>query len=206
MMKADLLVLPTHGRTGWKRVFLGSVAERLVQHSPCPVLVARWQKSKAAAATAGLALRKIVVPVDFSDCSLAGLEYALWFGRKFGAKIVVLHVITPVVTGDAVTTYEISKYMEATHADAEEQMRRFVRKATRGSFSGETAVVTGFATGRICAFAKDMQADLIITATHGRTGIRHVLIGSTAESVVRHAPCPVLVVPSHPELRAQQRA
>ncbi len=179
-----------------------------MQHSPCPVFVARREKSKPAAgakrATSAPALRNIVVPVDFSDCSLAGLKYALWFAKRFGAKITVLHVITPIVAPDATAMYDISKYMEATHADAEEIMRRFVRKAARGPFSGRIAVVTGFATRRICTFAQEMKADLIVTATHGRTGFSHVLIGSTAESVVRHAHCPVLVVPSHPELRTQR--
>jgi len=175
-----------------------------VQHSVCPVLVARRDKSRPAGAE--LAFRKIVVPVDFSERALAGLKYALWFGKKFGAKITVLHVIAPVATGDAATTYEISKYMEATRADAEALMKVFIRRATRGPFPGGTAIVTGFVSGRVCTFAKDECADLIITATHGRTGLSHALIGSTAESMVRHASCPVLVVPSQLTRRSARKA
>jgi hypothetical protein len=89
-------------------------------------------------------------------------------------------------------------------ADAEWQMRQFVRSAKFGGVKFKTVIVAAPSVMGICEVARKEEADVIITATHGRTGFKHVLIGSTAEVVVRHAPCPVLVVPSHPEVRSAQ--
>ena len=97
---ADLIVMSTHGRTGWRRVLLGSTAERVVQHAPCPVLIARQSKAGQKHA---LKLKKIVVPVDFSDCSVEGLNYAVKLARGFNAELLLLHALhiyhyeTPVV-------------------------------------------------------------------------------------------------------------
>jgi len=89
---ADLVVMPTHGRTGLKHIFLGSTAERIVQHSSCPVLVAR---GKALQSNNGspFRIKKIVVPVDFSNCSREGLRYAIGFANEFDARIILLHAM-----------------------------------------------------------------------------------------------------------------
>jgi hypothetical protein len=85
-------------------------------------------------------------------------------------------------------------------------MRELVRSVNFGDVKFETVFTEGSPVLDICAFAKDHDVDLIITATHGFTGFTHVLIGSIAEQVVRHAPCSVLVVPSHPQVRAANLA
>ena len=85
-------------------------------------------------------------------------------------------------------------------------MRELVRSVNFGAVKFETAFTDGSPVIDICAFAKDHDVDLIITSTHGFTGFTHVLIGSIAEQVVRHAPCSVLVVPSHPHVRAANLA
>jgi nucleotide-binding universal stress UspA family protein len=195
---ADLIVLPTHGRTGLKHVFLGSTAERIVQHSPCPVFVIR-ESEKAA----GERIDKILVPVDFSSCSLEGLNYAIRWAEKVAARILILNVVDlgVALTSDGYAMYDLSKYREAAGKEAERQMRKFVRLVKFGGVKFETAVVTGPPVDEICAFAQSQDVDLIITSTHGRTGFEHVLIGSTAEKVVRYAQHPVLVVPSHPKIR-----
>src|SRR5205814_10101138 len=87
---ADLVVMPTHGRTGLKHVFLGSTAERIVQHSSCPVLVTRGSALQADNGSR-FAIKTILVPVDFSNCSREGLRYAIAFAKDFGAKIILLH-------------------------------------------------------------------------------------------------------------------
>ena len=203
---ADLIVTSTHGRTGLKHVVLGSTAERLVQHSPCPVLVARETKTKSKSAKPGI--DRILVPVDFSDCSLAGLNYAVQVADKFAATIVILHVVSlgALLTADGYGMYDLSLYEKRAVADAERQMRRFVRRVKFGGTKFETIVESGASVAGICEVARRKHVDLIITATHGWTGFKHLLIGSTAEQVVRHAPCPVLVVPSHPKVRARQLA
>lgn len=204
-LPADLIVMPTHGRTGLKHVFLGSTAERIVQHSPCPVLVLRPTKKQSKNA-ARISINTILVPVDFSNCSLRGLTYAIGFAEKCAAKIILLHAVELgyAYTSDGYAMYDLSDLKKAAQKDAERQMKEFVKAAKFGRVPFETAIKTGPSVEEISAFAKGHDVDLIITSTHGLTGFKHVLIGSTAEQVVRHAPCPVVVVPSHPEIRSAQ--
>jgi hypothetical protein len=97
--------------------------------------------------------------------------------------------------------YDLATLEDAARKDAGRQMREFVRAAKFGGVKFETKVAVGPPVEEICTFAKARDVDLIITSTHGRTGFEHVLIGSTAERVVRYAPRAVLVVPSHPRIR-----
>ena len=99
-IKADLIILPTRGLSGLKHVLLGSTAERVVRHAPCPVLIPRGAEFKAitwngAAATTDFELRKILVPVDFTKCSLAGVKYAARLAKDTGATLRLFHVIFP---------------------------------------------------------------------------------------------------------------
>jgi nucleotide-binding universal stress UspA family protein len=204
-LPADLIITATHGRTGLKHVFLGSTAERIVQHSLCPVLVAR-QTKKQPKNGARTSISTILVPVDFSDCSLRGLTYAIAFAKKFAAKILLLHTVELgyVYTSDGYAMYDLSELKKAAQEDAKRQMVELAKAAQFGGVPFETATRTGSAVAEICAFAEAHDVDLIITSTHGLTGFKHVLIGSIAERVVQRGPCPVLVVPSHPKVRSGQ--
>lgn len=208
-VSADLVVTPTHGRTGLHHLFLGSTAERLVQHSPCPVFVFREGKKSRArvrSGEGGVRIDTILVPIDFSRCSLGGLRDAIQFAGKFAARIIVLHAVEvgPLLGADGYGAYEISRYGELAKAAAEKRMPAFLQNVKFGGVDFETQVVIGRPVDAICFAAQEKGADLIVTATHGRTGLSHILIGSTAEVVVRHAPCPVLVVPSHPVERRKR--
>jgi nucleotide-binding universal stress UspA family protein len=200
---ADLVVMPTHGRTGLKHVFLGSTAERIVQHSSCPVLVARGSALQANNGSR-FRIKTILVPVDFSNCSREGLRHAIAFANEFGAKIILLHAtyLGYVYSCEGTAIYDIPGLQKAARQTAERKMRELVRSLDFGAVKFETAFTDGSPVIDICTFAKDHDVDLIITSTHGFTGFTHVLIGSIAERVVRHAPCSVLVVPSHPHVRA----
>ena len=99
-LKADLIVIATHGYSGYKRMFLGSTAERVVQHSACPVLVVRqhtrhWNASIDPRTSTGFRLRRILAPTDFSECSRGGFDYAIQLARDFKAELRLLHVINP---------------------------------------------------------------------------------------------------------------
>ena len=204
---ADLVVMPTHGRTGLKHVFLGSTAERIVQHSSCPVLVTRRKTVKSRnGSQAGM--KTILVPVDFSSCSREGLRYAIAFANEFGAKIILLHAtyIGYIYSAEGTALYDIPSLQKAARQAAKRKMRDLVRSLDFGAVKFETAFTNGSPVVDICAFAKDQDVDLIITSTHGFTGFAHVLIGSIAEQLVRHAPCSVLVVPSHPRVRSANLA
>jgi nucleotide-binding universal stress UspA family protein len=200
---AELVVVPTHGRTGLKHVFLGSTAERIVQHSTCPVLVTRGN-SPQPKNDSRFTIKKILVPVDFSSCSREGLRYAIPFANEFGAKIFLLHAtyLGYIYSTESTAIYDIPGLQEAARKNAERKMRDFVRSMNFGAVKFETAFTEGSPGLDICGFAKDNDVDLIITSTHGFTGLKHMLMGSVAEQVVRHAPCSVLVVPSHPHVRA----
>jgi len=204
---ADLVVMPTHGRTGLKHVFLGSTAERIVQHSSCPVLVTRGSALQANSGSR-FRINTILVPVDFSNCSREGLRYAIAFAKEFGAKIILLHAtyLGYVYSSEGTAIYDLPALQMAARKTAERKMRELVRSVNFGAVKFETAFTDGSPVIDICAFAKNHDVDLIITSTHGFTGFTHVLIGSIAEQVVRHAPCSVLVVPSHPHVRAANLA
>jgi nucleotide-binding universal stress UspA family protein len=199
---ADLIVMPTHGYTGLKHVFLGSTAERVVQRSPCPAFVLRQSKQKSEAGRPFTA-HTILVPVDFSRCSREGLDYAIGFANEFGAKIVLLHAtyLGYIYSSEGIAIYDVLAMQEAARKNAQRQMRKLLRTVNFARAKFETVLTDGSPVSDICSFAKDHNADLIITSTHGLTGLRHVLIGSIAEQVVRHALCSVLVVPSHPHAR-----
>ena len=197
---ADLVVMPTHGYTGLKHVFLGSTAERVVQHSPCPVFVAR-QRGKRQLGKSDY--KKILVPIDFSASSREGLQYAIGFANEFGAKIILLYAtyLGYIYSTEGTALYDIPGLQKTALKAAKRQMQKLVRSLQFGGVKFGTAFTEGSPALDICSFAKHHDVDLIITSTHGLTGFEHVMIGSIAEKVVRHAPCSVLVVPSHPKIR-----
>jgi len=195
----DLIVIATRGHTGLKHLVLGSTAERVVRYSPCPVLVIRESNSRKKPAPQLATFRKILVPVDFSDCSMKGLGYAKALAREFKAKLILLHSIALeyYVASDEYARYDLPRLIEQTDKAAQQQMRDLVQQTNWNGIGVETSIQVGHAGKQICAEASDRKADLIAISTHGRTGFKHVFLGSTAEYVVRHASCPVLVVPSY---------
>jgi len=209
---ADLLVIPTRASRGIRRFFLGSTAERLIQHSPCPILVDRKSAAQLPShplpAGPALEIEKILVPVDFSICSLEGLRYAIQFAQKFAAKIIVLHVLDLGYSQPLGihATRDLPRFARAARKDAQEQMRKFLRLARFGGVRFDPAFAIGTPVEQISNLALAQDVDLVITSTHGLTGFKHVLIGSMAEQLVRHSRVPILIVPSHPEIRAANLA
>ena len=196
-IEADLIVMSTHGRTGLKRIFLGSNAERVVQHSSLPVLVVRQSEQEFIADGQSLQIQKILVPTDFSTSSMEALDYAVAFGRDFGARLVLLHSVSipEFISADPDGPHHLGPTIEETRVAAEGQMREFVQGIDFDQVPFETQITMGRPTEMICGYAEKKEIDLIITSTHGRTGFMHVLIGSVAEHLVRYAHSPVLVVP-----------
>ncbi len=149
-------------------------------------------------------IRSILVPVDFSDCSLAGLRYAVRFAKEVDARIIVLHVadLGPVMMTTACGDYDSPTYIEAARRRCGDQMQAFLKRVDFGGVPVDTLAVAGYCPAAIYEAAAKEGADLIIISTHGRTGLRRALIGSVAEGTVRYTDCPVVVVPSFP--RAQR--
>lgn len=203
-LDADLIVISTHGFTGIKHVLIGSTTERVVRHAPCPVLVVRvreheFVRTDAHETKAPVELKKILVTADFSNCSMRALHYAIRFAAQFHASLTLLHVVhlDGYGTSDAYAEFDYPVLVQAVRSAAKQRMRELVSATPFGGVPVKTAVCEGHAVQEICSFAETHNFDLILTATHGYTGFKHILIGSVAEHVVRHAPCPVLVVPSH---------
>jgi nucleotide-binding universal stress UspA family protein len=199
-LDTDLVVLGTRGRTGLEHILLGSTAERVVQGAPCPVLTVRLvQKPAQAAAAAGTkappVIRRILAPVDFSDCSLDALEYGIQVAARFQATVTILHVMEPVAYGLDFTL---------RHADEGRRMRERADLRLSGfcvalkshGLTAEQAVRGGLPSDAILGFAREQGSDLIVMGTHGRRGISHLMSGSVAEAVLRRASCPVLTVKS----------
>ena len=146
----------------------------------------------------GRLIRTILVPTDFSDCSLAGLRYAVRLAREIGARITVLHVTdlgpvmmsTPRGEGDAV------RYAEAARRRCGDRMQAFLKRVDVGGVGIDAFAVAGYCPGAIYDAAASAGADLIVMSTHGRTGLRRALVGSVTEATVRQSECAVLVVPA----------
>ena len=139
--------------------------------------------------------KKILVPVDFSDTSQQAFQYALRFAEQFGCEIILLHVVEPesIIAGAPAATGVFAQPQEDT-IEAELELEALAASSRNRPNSVTSKVRTGHAPNEITKAAKDLDVDLIVIATHGYTSWRHLCIRSTAERVVRAAPCPVLVV------------
>jgi len=142
-----------------------------------------------------LHLKKILVPTDFSETSKKAVQYAVRFAEQFGCEIVLLHVIEPVTAvAGAPLAVDIFPEAEEDAIAAEAELGWLATRSRNHQNSFTSVVRIGHAPNEITKAAKELDVDLIMIATHGYTSWRHLCIGSTAERVVRTAPCPVLVV------------
>jgi universal stress protein A len=140
-------------------------------------------------------IKSILVPTDFSVESEKALAYALPFARQFGAKLTLLHVVEPIATPDFAKTFPLVSENDQVKANCKRHLERILKDLEIGpEFVEKVLVRFGRAFNEIAEAARTLKVDLIIISTHGYTGLKHALLGSTTERVVRHAPCPVLVV------------
>ncbi len=188
----DLILITTHGNTGLKHVLMGSTAERIIRHAKTPVLVHRPKPTKTKSSVCRF--KKIMVPVDFSNTSKETLAYAQCFAKDFGATLDIIHVVEPPVYPEFGYAHLAVKERAVLKA-AKEQLADFIEsEKVDMDLVNTSSVKTGSSHFQITEWAKKKKSDLIILSTHGNTGLKHVLLGSTAERVVQHAPCSVLVV------------
>lgn len=142
-------------------------------------------------------LKKIVVPLDFSSFSTKALNYALKFAQQFDASVIVVHVVEPmpILPTDVIAAVPIPDTTGERLPAIDSKLQKLCRRAaTAHRLDIAPIVVIGNPYERIVEIAEKENAGLIVIATHGYTGFKHFYMGSTTERVVRHAPCPVLVV------------
>jgi len=187
----DLIVAGTHGRRGLQRLLIGSVAEEVLRTASCPVLTVRGEEGVAPA----WAVRNILVPIDFSDASLEALRHAKELALTYGAQITLLHAVEEVV-------YPSAYGIEPANMPGPQVIDRVeenLAELARTELGYEHIVVqasVGYAPSTILDYANSHEVDLVVIATHGRTGLERMLLGSVAERIVRRSPAPVFVVKS----------
>ena len=137
--------------------------------------------------------KHILVPVDFSETTSPAIEYALELCGKFSASLTLLHVQIPTLVPGTELGFNYAEYLEHLSSAAADRLRE-IAAALPASSATRTQVLEGIPWDCIVQWAGEHSVDLIVMPTHGRSGLKHLLLGSEAERVVRHAHCPVLVV------------
>ncbi|WP_435062758.1 universal stress protein [Halobaculum sp. EA56] len=199
---ADLIVVGTHGRGGARRALLGSVAEKLIRTADVPVLVvpAAVRESEGAGREWGPDTR-VLLATDGSDAAAPAERVGVGLAGALGARLVAVSVVDEPGTvanvgGGLLTEETIAAVRRALDEGADEAVGRVLDRASEAGVDAEGEVIGGEPSRAIRGYAADTDADLIVVGTHGRGGIRRIVLGSVAERVVRGADRPVLVVPA----------
>lgn len=142
--------------------------------------------------------RTIVCPTDFSEASYIALESAQDLARYFDSELIVVHVVEPIppvpVDTDGSMRFDVFQYEDELMTSAEKLLQETMSQRLRGEVHARSVVVGGVPWEEVVRVATEAKADLLVIATHGRAGWKHLLFGSVTEKVIRVAPCPVLVV------------
>lgn len=183
--KIDLIVMGTHARKGISRLFLGSVAAGVLREAPVSVVLLGPERELC-----GDSQHCVLVPVDFSESSIAALRQAVAIARQHQAELIVLHVVelpkaVPYVVG-------MVESLAAVHERAVQALDQLLDSIDLPQPSAQRVVLTGRPDEQIAAQARKLDADIIVMGMLGASGLRRLLLGSTTERVLRDAPCPVL--------------
>lgn len=188
-LDADLVVVGSHGRTGLSRLWFGSVAEKTLRVAPCSVLVARSDLGDGG-------FGQIVVPTDFSPLSEAAAEIAPTLARR-GAVLQHVHCwqMPPMFDDLGVSLAALSQELED---DAKARGAEWIERHRSADLDVSFLALPGPATHAIRTHLEATKPELVVMGSHGRRGLSRLVVGSVAESTVRHAPCSVLVVRTPP--------
>lgn len=192
--RLKLIAMGSHGRSGLEQLVLGSVTERVLRHAPCPLLVDHARLAPPAA----LRYRTIVVPLDRTPFSEQALLYARTLALTTGAALVLV-AVTPSTDDMGLAEAGLEPmWMLAECQDVQEQVTSYLgRKARQLAARGiqvRTRLMNGLPSDGILQTCAEERADLVVMATHGRRGLRRMLLGSVASSVIAAAASPVLLV------------
>ena len=192
---AQLIVMGTHGRGGFQRAILGSTTEKVMRKATCPVLVVPPYLSENGYRPA-LPYKQILCAIDFSPVSTSALAYAQSLAQESAATLVLTHVLEWPGAQQAASDSSLAAgaLAESMRRGAEEQLHRSVPDTVRAWCQTREIVPIGKPHLEIVKLAASKHADLIVIGVHSRPAIVAPFFGSTANQVVRHATCPVLIV------------
>jgi nucleotide-binding universal stress UspA family protein len=195
-LHADLIVLGTHGHSGFDRWVLGSVTEKILRKASCPVLTVPPPVTEPPTDMLRV-FKRILCPVDFSKPSLKALEYALALAKEADAELWLMHVIEGVADlkhWEQLTNASIIEYLRLSEQNALTRLREAVPKDAHTWCTPRELLVTGKPYEEILRFAREQDAHLIVMGVHGRNPIDLLFFGSTTQQVVRASTCPVLTL------------
>ena len=191
---ADLLVLGTHGLGGFQRLFLGSVAEKVLRVAPCPVLTVPPHVRETT--DPPVTFSRILCPLDFSPASLRALDHALRLAKRVGGRVTVLNVVEYLDDGELFedTDGNLRRFRDQVIDRSRTQMQELLTPERTAGCEVEQVVVTSRAYRAILDQAESESTDLIVMGTQGLGGVELMLYGSTTQHVIRRGHCPVLAV------------
>lgn len=193
----DLAISATHGRSGLKRLILGSVTERLMRTLTCPLLIVRdLATHPVAEIKIGFDPKKILVGCDFSHDSALAFQYGLSLAQEFESELHLAHVIEPPVYQDILTAEDASgdDYRGGIAPQLRGKLAAMVPEDARVWCSPVTVLLEGKSDEELSRYAELNDVDLIVLGVRGHGLVESLFVGATTDRVARHAPCPVLAV------------
>ena len=193
---SDLIVLGTHGHSGFDRLALGSVAEKVLRKARCAVLTVPPPAAEPLPSTLDL-FKRILCPVDFSAASVRALEYALALAKEADAELLLMHVIEGVADvrrWQQPVNPAIAEYLRLSEQDALTRLGQLVPNDADAWCTPKQILMTGRPHEEILRVAREEEAHLIVMGVHGRNPIDLMFFGSTTNQVVRASLCPVLTL------------
>ncbi|MFC7096587.1 universal stress protein [Halobaculum marinum] len=202
---ADLIVVGTHGRGGARRALLGSVTEKLIRTADCPVLVTHGADPEPPSWGSD---SRLLVATDGSDAAAPAERVGVDLAAALGAHLTAVSAVDEAaalsaVAGGALSQDTIAAVRRSLGERADDAIKGVLTRATDAGVDADSEVLMGEPSAAVRDYSSDIGADLIVVGTHGRGGIRRVVLGSVAERVIRGADRPVLVVPAAAESLAE---
>jgi len=192
----DLAVSATHGRSGLKRLMLGSVTARLMRMLSCPLMIIRGPEGETAAKNETLEIRRILVGCDFSSDSNLSFQYGLSLAQEFESELHLIHVIEPSVYEDLLkpTQERTEGFKKDLRQHLLNKLTEMVPEDARHWCTPKTVLLAGQPHEELSKYAVVNDVDLIVLGVRGHSLVEKFFVGSTTDRVVRRAGCPVLSV------------
>jgi nucleotide-binding universal stress UspA family protein len=193
MLPADLLVMGTHGRGGFERLFLGSVTEKVLRSTQVPVLTVPPPVQRVET----VVYKTILCPIDFSDPSTRALEYSLSLAEDTDARLILLHVLEGVIDPSQLreaSHFSVPEYYRHLEEEATARLKAAIPEEARVWCKPDERLVSGKPYQEILRVAEKTAAEIIVMGVHGKGALSRRFLGSTTHYVIREARCPVLTL------------